>query len=404
MFLDRLLARNRPLIDAVVTAHQAGELLANTYVVDLDTVARNAAAIADAARARGLSTYVMAKQYGRNPDVTRTAIEAGLGPVVAVDTACVSAAVRHGLPVGHVGHLVQPHRGSEDFVVGADPEVVTVFSLDAARRIGAAARRRGGPPVSVLLRVHGEGDRFYFGHGGGFPAADVEAAARAVHAIEGVAVHGVTTFPALLADPDNRRIAATPNLTTLVTAAERLRAAGFDIRQVNAPGTTSARSLAIAADAGATHVEPGNAIHGTTPLHVFSEDAPEQPAIVYVTEVSHVDGDDAYAFAAGHYIDKVLGDFRLTALVGRDAATATAGDRVARVDTAPDGAIHYYTVLRDARRLDIRPGDTVVMCFRPQAFVTRGRTQAVAGLHAAGGAPVWGSRYDAEARVVEDAS
>ncbi|MFF7245523.1 alanine racemase [Embleya sp. NPDC008237] len=403
MFLDRLLAHNRPLIEAVVTAHQEGRLLANTYVADLDTVARNAATIAEAASSRGLSTYVMAKQYGRNPDVTRTAIEAGLGPVVAVDTACVSAAVRHGLPVGHVGHLVQPHRGSEDFVVGADPEVVTVFSVDAARRIGAAAVRRGGAPVSVLLRVHDAGDRFYFGHGGGFPAADVVAAAREVAAVEGVAVHGATTFPCLLADPEQRRIVATPNLATVVAAAERLRAAGFDIRQVNAPGTTSARSLTIAADAGATHVEPGNAIHGTTPLHVFSEEAPEQPAIVYVTEVSHVDGDDAYAFAAGHYVDKVLGDFELTALVGRDPATAV--DRQVRVDTAPDGAIHYYTVLRDARRLGIRPGDTVVMCFRPQAFVTRGRTQSVAGLHGAdAGAVVWGERYDAEARVVGDPS
>src|SRR3954454_13407666 len=122
MFLDRLLRHNRPLVDAVVTAHQEGRLLANTYVIDLDTVARNAAYIAEAAREHGLDTYVMAKQYGRNPEVTRTAIDAGLGPVVAVDTACLAAAVRHHIPVGHVGHLVQPHRGSEDFVVGAEPE------------------------------------------------------------------------------------------------------------------------------------------------------------------------------------------------------------------------------------------------------------------------------------------
>ncbi|MYW01983.1 hypothetical protein GT354_27640, partial [Streptomyces sp. SID3343] len=182
MFLDRLLRHNRPLVDAVVTAHQEGRLLANTYVIDLDTVARNAAYIAEAARGHGLDTYVMAKQYGRNPDVTRAAIGAGLGPVVAVDTACLAAATRHGIPVGHVGHLVQPHRGSEDFVVAAEPEVVTVFSLDAARRIGAAAVRRGGAPVSVLLRVHGEGDRFYFGHGGGFAADDVVTAAHAVEA------------------------------------------------------------------------------------------------------------------------------------------------------------------------------------------------------------------------------
>ncbi|MYW03968.1 hypothetical protein GT354_37945, partial [Streptomyces sp. SID3343] len=218
-------------------------------------------------------------------------------------------------------------------------------------------------------------------------------------------VRGVTTFPALLADPQQRRIAPTPNLRTLVDAAARLRAAGFDIRQVNAPGTTSARSLEIAAAAGATHVEPGNAIHGTTPLHVFTEDAPEQPAIVYVTEVSHVDGDDAYAFAAGHYVDKVLGEFQLTAFVGRGTDGPGSDGPIANVDTAPDGAIHYYTVLRDARRLGIRPGDTVVMCFRPQVFVTRGRTQSLSGLHTdAGRSLAWGTRYDAEARAVDNPS
>ena len=44
---------------------------------------------------------------------------------------------------------------------------------------------------------------------------------------------------------------------------------------------------------------------------------------------------------------------------------------------APDGAIHYYAVLHLPRRHDVRVGDTVVFCFRPQVFVTRARTRAL---------------------------
>lgn len=398
MFLERLLATNPRLAAAAVEAHQNGRVLANTYLLDLDTIADNAAVLAETARAEGLSTYLMAKQFGRNPDASQAAIRAGLGGVVAVDVMCMSAARRHGIPVGHVGHLVQPHRGSEDLVVEASPEVVTVFSLDAASRIGAAAatHNRDQP---VLLRVQAPGDRFYFGHGGGFPLDEVEQAAKAVNAVDGVRVHGVTTFPCLLAESDARAVRSTHNLDTLIEAARRLRTAGIDVHQINAPGTTSARTLHTLAQAGATHVEPGNAVHGTTPLHLFDPSAPELPAIVLVSEVSHMDGDDAYAFAAGHYVDKVLGEFQLTALVGRDESAL---ETVLTVDTADDGAIHYYNVIRGARQAGVRPGDTVVFCFRPQSFVTRARTQAVAGLHS--GSPEWRSRYDQEARLVSDAS
>lgn len=71
----------------------------------------------------------------------------------------------------------------------------------------------------------------------------------------GLHVVGVTTFPCLLANGETRSIRPTHNLATLVVAAGRLRAAGHAITQVNAPGTTSAQTLLLLADAGATHVE-----------------------------------------------------------------------------------------------------------------------------------------------------
>ena len=85
----------------------------------------------------------------------------------------MEAHVRSGVPVGHVGHLVQANRGTEDAVVAAGPEVVTVFSIEAATRLGQAARRAG-KDQAVLLRVQAPGDTFYFGHGGGFLLGDIE--------------------------------------------------------------------------------------------------------------------------------------------------------------------------------------------------------------------------------------
>jgi predicted amino acid racemase len=166
-------------------------------------------------------------------------------------------------------------------------------------------------------------------------------------------------------------------MQTLSTAASRLRAAGYTITQVNAPGTNTSETIALVARHGATHVEPGNALHGTTPMQAFDPDSPERPAVVYVSEVSHIDDDDAYVFAAGYYVDKVLGDYEVRALVGRDDSLL---ERSVHVDTAPDGAIHYYCILRSARSAGIQVGDTVVFCFRPQTFVTRGRTQAIGGV------------------------
>ncbi len=394
MFLDRLLHTNPDLALAAVTLHQSGDVLANTYLLDLDAFRRNAAAIKAAADAQGLSVYFMSKQFARNPDACRTLLDAGIPAAVAVDLQDMEALVRNGVPVGHVGHLVQPHRGTEDAVIAANPEVVTIFSMNAAERIAAAARRAG-REQDVLLRVTAPGDRFYPGHGGGFPLAEIVDVARAVDALGGLRVAGVTTFPCLLFDQDSKRVQPTPNFGTLREAADRLRAAGFGVRQVNAPGTTSASTMAMLKEGGATHVEPGNAFHGTAP-QCLDPDAPEVPAVVYVSEVSHVDGDRAYVYAAGYYADKVRGDYQLTALCGRDESIV--GRRFA-VEVAPDGAIHYFCMLEVPPGADVRPGDTVVFCFRPQIFVTRARTRAVAGI--ASGQPRPLGIYDVEARPVE---
>ena len=399
MFLQRLIETNPAIAMAAAQLHQEGRVVANTYLVDLEVVEANAHVLSDAASASGMKAYFMAKQYGRNPDVSRAVIRGGIPSAVCVDVQGLRAHVRNGIRIGHVGHLVQPHRGAEAFVIAARPEVVTLFSLDGAERLGREAISSG-RLQDVLLRVHASGDHFYFGHGGGFPLGGIEDAARAVDRVGGLRVAGVTTFPCVLADAASRSLQPTHNLQTLQEAARRLRAVGFELTQVNGPGTNTAATMELLAMAGVTHVEPGNALHGTTPQHVFAPSAPELPAIVYVSEISHVTGGDAYLFAAGYYIDRVLGDYEVTALCGRDDSIL---ERRFPVEFAGDGAIHYYAIIREADTRDIRVGDSVVFCFRPQTFVTRSRTQGIESLHGAGPIRLC-ERYDQEGGIIDDPS
>ena len=109
----------------------------------------------------------------------------------------------------------------------------------------------------------------------------------------------------------------TPNLTTLAKAAEALAKASRKNIEINAPGTTSSTVLGALADAGATQCEPGNGLHGTTPLHAI-EDLPELPAVCYLSEVSHQHADRAYCFGGGLYIDPVFPDYDVKAIITKD--------------------------------------------------------------------------------------
>ena len=376
MFLDVLRRRNPQLIEQTIALHQAGKLPANAYVIDLDSVEANARAIAEAATRLGLTTFAMTKQMGRNASFCAAVERGGIGKAVAVDMECARAAHRAGLKIGHIGHLAQVPRHEADAAAAFQPDYWTVFNLEKANEAGAASRKRN-RLQPLLARIRGEGDQFYRGHEGGFPASEMTAVAEALDQIEGARFAGITTFPALLYDPVDRKVRPTPNLATLRKAAEALARSGRRKIEINAPGTTSSSTLAALAEAGATQIEPGHGLTGTTPLHAV-EDLPERPAVVYLTEVSHLLGDEAFCFGGGLYIDPVFPDYQVKAIVSREPTAAAAALFNAELP-APD-AIDYYGMIdvRGASRL--RPGDSVVFGFRPQAFVTRAYVVGVAGL------------------------
>jgi predicted amino acid racemase len=395
MFLDLIRRRNPVLIEQAIALHQAGKLPANTYVIDLDAVEANARRIAEAAQKRGLKAFAMTKQMGRNGDFCRAVWRGGIGKAVAVDMECARATHRAGMELGHIGHLVQVPRAEADAAASLVPDYWTVFNDDKAAQ-AAAASAKIGRTQDFLARLVGDDDRFYRWQEGGFPAADVLAVADALDRLPGGHFAGITTFPALLFDQETHKVTPTPNLATLERAAAVLAKAGRKNIEINAPGTTSSEVLAALAEAGATQIEPGHGLTGTTPLHAV-EDLPELPAVVYLTEVSHLHGSEACCIGGGLYIDPVFPDYQVKAIVSSEPTTAASA--LAPVKIPPPVAIDYYGMIDASGPVKPRTGDSVVFGFRPQAFVTRAHTVGISGLSV--GRPTVETIHDAFGRPAD---
>ena len=384
MFLQSLLRKNPAFVETVVALHQSGSIPANSYAVDLDAISANTSHLMGEARALGLTVYAMTKQLGRAPGVLDAMTGAGVDGYVAVDMGCARPIAANGHNLGHIGHLVQVAAGEAGEAMAMQPDYWTVFSPNKAAEASAAATRSG-RVQDLLVRVFAPGDEFYSGHEGGIPLEELPAMIGHIAGLPGVRFAGLTTFPALLFDPATGRARTTPNMATLTRAAESVqqhRGEDQENLQINAPGTTSTAVLAQLAEAGATQVEPGHGLTGTTPLHAVG-DLPEQPAVCYVSEVAHIHQGTPFCFGGGLYIDPVFGDYQTTAVVAHDPSEATT--KPMAVDMPDPAAIDYYAKLKPESDRTVSEGDTVVFGFRIQAFVTRAFVVGVAGVRS--GAP-----------------
>jgi predicted amino acid racemase len=383
--LKRVVERNPALIEAAFRLHRDGRVPPNSWLIDLDGIAANATALATEAEVRGLRTYVMTKQYSRNPFVTHVAIKRGLPKAVAVDIHGARTMHRFGIPVGHIGHLNQVPTREMAAALRMRPDVITVYSVEAARRISTVASQLG-VEQDLLVRPIGDGDVFFEGQEGGFPEAEVEDAVRRIMALPNVRVVGVTSFPCVRynfgeggrSDPE-----ANPNLETITRVADRLRLQlGVEISQVNAPGNTAVETMKLLADAGATHVEPGHGLLGTTPNHIFDGSQPEVPTYVYVSEVSHHYNGRAYAYGGGLWT--LLAGFLAVPGAPATPEQALVGSDLDRLWTTAltyepqEQIIDYHASLLDGSRCDV--GDTVVMAFYTQMQMNRSYTVPVSGV------------------------
>ena len=162
MFLKSLLAKNRPFLEAAIVLHQAGQVPANSYLLDLDTMLANARIMSDEARRLGLAVFAMTKQFGRNPPALDALKEGGIDRFVAVDMACARPIRDHDHQLAHIGHLSQIPRAAAPRAAAMRPEFWTVFTAKKAAEAAEAAAAEG-YQQALLARIFAPQDTFCCG-------------------------------------------------------------------------------------------------------------------------------------------------------------------------------------------------------------------------------------------------
>ena len=139
MFVEALKRQNPALISAALSLWQQGKIAPDSWVIDVDQILENGKRLIETARLYGIELYLMTKQFGRNPWLAEKLLALGYSGIVAVDYKEARVMRRAGLPLAHQGHLVQIpcHQVSDAVAQGTD--VITVFTLDKAREVSAAA-------------------------------------------------------------------------------------------------------------------------------------------------------------------------------------------------------------------------------------------------------------------------
>lgn len=364
MFLEVMKRRNPQLIEAATALHQSGAILPDTYVLDLDSIAQNAALMKKKADQFGIELFYMTKQFGRNPLVAAHIRQAGIEKAVVVDYKEALQMIDHQLPIGNVGHLVQIPMHLLEKILRHQPEYVTVYSIDMLQQIDALAQQLG-INQKILVKVLEDGDQIYEGQYGGFRLKDFPTLIANYQTLTHVTLAGITSFPCFLFDGKNELV-PTPNVQTVTKAKQLLQAAGIFISELNMPSATCVHTLPFIAQLGGTQGEPGHALTGTTPLHAVM-DLPEKPAMLYVSEISHNFDKHAYFYGGGYYRRGHLSQV----LIADKQHTHT--DQVQPFSAEN---IDYY--LETSQEQPI--GATVIAAFRTQVFITRSDVAVVSGL------------------------
>ena len=356
---------NPELIDAGIYLHQTGQILPDTYVLDLDTIRKNGAVMLERANEMGIDLFFMLKQIGRNPLIAKELMTIGYRGAVVVDFKEALVMMDHQIPLCNVGHLVQiPDQLLEKIMVyGA--EYITVFSIEKLEQINTIAKKNG-IKQKVLLKVVAENDQIYDGQFGGFLLADLVEQSKVFHKFSAVEFSGITSFPCFLFDETYTTLSETNNVKTIEQARVILRQEGFAVPELNVPSASCSETFPFIKRIGGTQAEPGHALTGTTPLHAYKLQ-PEKPAFVYVSEISHNFKGKAYFYGGGYYRRG-----HLNSVLVHDANTRTED----RVDQFSDESIDYY--LSTATEHSV--GATVIAAFRTQIFVTRSNVAVVQGI------------------------
>jgi len=390
-FLRPLVLRNPKLIETAVELHQSGLVPPNTYIIDYDTVLDNAKIIKEISSKLDITCYFMTKQFGRNPEIINAIFQAGFDEAVAIDIEEARKLYSLGVKLGHVGHLVQVPKGDLNWLVNeVRPAFLTVFSIEKAKQISDIAKYN----QKIFLRIIGKGDFFYPYQEGGFPEERLINTIRKISHLPRIEVAGVTSFPCFRFNILTKKEEPLPNSFTLIRVAEKLKKSGFDEIAINMPGDSNSETLTLIKKLGGNQAEPGHAFTGTTPPNAFRR-LPEKPACLYITEISHIFERKAYAIGGGtFFIDKVIEimdpfyhGFYAHALVGSSPDNIFQEEYL--YSPPSHGYIDYYIPLYYKKRAP-KVGDSVIMCFRPQIFVSRAKVAVIKGIGKRGGYEILG--------------
>lgn len=367
MFLEKTVKRNKELVSAAFTLHQEGIIEPDTYIIDLDRTIENAKNIKEEADKYGVKLYFMSKQFGRNPFVCKELMKLGYEGAVVVDFKEAEVMIDNGIKIGHVGHLVQIPSSLVKKIVSSKPEYITVYSVEKAIEIDKVCKELG-TKQKIMLRVLDENDNLYSGQYGGFFVEELEESASELVKLDNLIISGITSFPCFLYKEETNRIEPTNNIET-IKRAKYILESKFDIKigQLNMPSTTCVESIKLINQNNGTHGEPGHGLTGTTPYHKFN-DSLEVQSIVYVSEISHNLKDNSYCYGGGHYRRSHMEN----SIVGKNLEDS----KWVKVVPPTDESIDYHLELKD----NCNVGDTVVMGFRTQIFVTRSNVAVIKGL------------------------
>ena len=355
MFLDLVNRRNRSLVDFAVKLHQYGEILPDTYVIDLDAVIQNAKYMSEIANKEDVELYYMLKQIGRNPFIARAIAEnTNIKKAVVVDYKEALRMMEEGLSLGNVGHLVQIPDALLEKIISYGTDYITVYSVEKVQQIIRVANRLK-KHQKLLLKVIEKDDNIYDGQYGGFHLSDLNDVISIVKESDWVEIGGLTSFPCFLFDGKEK-------------AKEILEKEGIQ-SILNMPSATCSVTIPEIRKLGGHQGEPGHALTGTTPLHAV-QDLPEIPALVYVSEISHNLDGHSYFYGGGYYR---RGHFENVEVVDADDADNVAFDVVLPLK---DESIDYYIETKNEHPV----GATVIGSFRTQIFVTRSDLAIVSGL------------------------
>jgi predicted amino acid racemase len=383
MFLKQLIEHNPALVDYAITLHQQGDILPDSYVLDVDQIMDNGALLLQEARKNNLKCLYMSKQIGRNPEICKRLEALGFDGAVAVDFKEALHLAHHGLKLYNVGHLVQVPNSVLEKLMIYGVEYITVYSYEKVALINEIAKKLN-INQKIIVKVLNDTCLVYDGQQGGFDIDELQLIVEQTSLLKHVSITGVTSFPCLIYNSKTKQVDRTPNFDLVLEANTKLQELGCLIDEVNIPSANISVTMEKIAQAGGTTVEPGHGLTGTTPYHVDYFDH-EQIAMCYVSEISHHYHGQSFAYGGGYYRRSNISNALIV-----DDSKRTMG----HISGPSEENIDYYFKLDQPYPI----GSTVIASFRTQIFTTRSHVVLVTGLKR--GEPKILGMYDSLGRVL----